>query len=182
MKRLSLFLVFLMGLLFAGKSQTNIDSDSISFEQQRERINNLLEERSRRFGEFDNSLRQKTGVFGIFKRKKDMQKSIDILRKIVLTDNDIFLETKKLLDVKGGESEKKANMVKEKDNQVPGYMHTITKIQTENEKLRNQINDLETKQRTLHTTILLLVIAILALGFTLYVRLRSRKHQNLTQE
>ncbi|HLT86567.1 MAG TPA: hypothetical protein VKZ57_03195 [Sphingobacterium sp.] len=182
MKQLALLLLFLVGMLHMGKSQTNIDADSISFEQQRERVNNLLEKRSRRFGEFDNSLRQKTGVFGIFKRKKDMQKSIDILREIVLTDNDIFLETKKLLDIKGGESEKNENLATEYDKQVSGYMHTITKLQTENEKLRNQINDLETKQRTLHTTILLLVIAILALGFTLYVRLRSRKHQNLTQE
>ncbi|MBD1424786.1 hypothetical protein [Sphingobacterium arenae] len=168
MKRLSLFLVFLMGMLFAGKSQTNIDSDSISFEQQRERINNLLEERSRRFGEFDNSLRQKTGVFGIFKRKKDMQKSIDILREIVLTDNHIFLETKKLLDIKGHESDRNENLATVYDRQVTGYMHTITKLQTENEKLRLEINDLESKQRGGHLAILLLIIVSLALGFGLY--------------
>lgn len=182
MKQLSFLLVFLVGILHTGKSQINTNTDSINFEQQRERVNNLLEKRSRRFGEFDNSLRQKTGIFGIFKRKKDMQKSIDILREIVLTDNDIFLETKKLLDIKGGESDRNENLASEYDKQVSGYMHTITKLQTENEKLRNQIDDLEAKQRNFHTTILLLMIAILALSFTLYLRLRRRKQQNLTQE
>lgn len=182
MKQLSIFFVLLVGMLHLGKAQTTIDADSISFEQQRDRVNRLLEKRSRRFGEFDNSLRQKTGVFGIFKRKKDMQKSIDILREIVLTDNDIFLETKKLLDIKGNESDKNENLAAEYDRQVSGYMHTITKLQTENEKLRNQINDLEAKQRNRHTTILLLVIVILALGLTLYLHFRRRKSQNLTQE
>ncbi|MBD1435135.1 hypothetical protein H8B06_20115 [Sphingobacterium sp. DN00404] len=165
-----------------GKSQSHIDIDSINFEQQRERVNNLLEQRSKRFGEFDHSLRQKTGVFGIFKRKKDMQKSIDILREIVLTDNDIFLETKKLLYIKENESDRKENLASAYDKQISGYMHTITKLQTENEKLRNQINDLESKQRNRHRTILLLVIIILALSFTLYLRMKPHKPKNLTQE
>lgn len=182
MKQLSLLIVLLVGMLHMGNSQTNMDADSISFEKQRERVNSLLDKRSRRFGEFDNSLRQKTGVFGIFKRKKDMQKSIDILREIVLTDNDIFLETKKLLDIKGSESNKNENLAVEYNKQVSGYMHTITKLQTENEKLRNQIDDLEAKQRNRHTTILILTIVILALSFTLYIHLRRRKSQNLTQE
>ncbi len=182
MKPLSLFLVFFMGLLYMGKSQSHIDIDSINFEQQREHVNNLLEQRSKRFGEFDHSLRQKTGVFGIFKRKKDMQKSIDILREIVLTDNDIFLETKKLLDIKENESDRKENLASAYDEQISGYMHTITKLQAENEKLRNQINDLESKQRNRHQTILLLVIIILALSFTLYLRMKPHKPKNLTQE
>lgn len=175
MKYLYLFLIFFAGTLHAGQAQTSIDIDSINFEQQRERINNLLEERSKRFGEFDHSLRQKTGVFGIFKRKKDMQKSIDILREIVLTDNDIFLETKKLLDIKGNESDQNETLASTYDKQISGYMHTITKLQTENEKLHHQINDLESKQRNRDRTILLLVIIILALSFTLYLRMRPHK-------
>lgn len=182
MKQLSLLLVFLVGILHIGKSQTSTEIDSINFEKQRERVNNLLEERSKRFGEFDNSLRQKTGVFGIFKRKKDMQQSIDILREIVLTDNSIFLETKKLLDIKGNESDRNENLAAEYDKRVSGYMHTITKLQTENEKLRHQIHNLEAKQRKYHTTILLLILVVLTLSFALYRRLRQRKPQNLTQE
>ncbi|WP_148917564.1 hypothetical protein [Sphingobacterium phlebotomi] len=164
------------------RSQTDMDIDSLNFAQQRERVNNLLQERSKRFGEFDHSLQQKTGVFGIFKRKKDMQKSIDILREIVLTDNNIFLETKKLLDIKGGENDRNENLATEYNKQVSGYMHTITKLQTENEKLRTQIHDLETKQRNRHTTILFLIIVILALSFALYLGFKRNKHQNLTQE
>ncbi|WP_146113749.1 hypothetical protein [Sphingobacterium gobiense] len=164
------------------RSQTDLDTDSISFEQQRERVNNLLEKRSRRFGEFDNSLRQKTGVFGIFKRKKDMQKSIDILREIVLSDNAILLETKKLLYIKGNESDKNENLAAAYDKQLSGYMHTVMKLQTENEKLRNQIDNIEARQRNSHIIILVLTITVLALCVAFYLRLKQHKHQNLTQE
>lgn len=166
MKRIFFLIVAIVGVLQIGKAQA--DTDSINFEQQRERVNHLLEERSKRFGDFDNSLRQKTGVFGIFKSKKDMQKSIDILREIVMTDNHIFLETKKLLDIKGNESDRNESLVAEYDKQISAYMHTITKLQTENDKLRNQIDTLNNKQGNGYLWNYLLGIVILVLGFAFY--------------
>lgn len=182
MKQLLLLLFFYFGMLHTSTSQTDLNADSINFEQQRERVNNLLEKRSRRFGDFDNSLRQKTGVFGIFKRKKDMQRSIDILREIVLTDNTILLETKKLLYIKGNESDRNENLAATYDKQLSGYMHTVMKLQTENEKLRNQIRNIEERQRNSHIIILLLTIILLALCVAFYLRLQQHKRQNLTQE
>lgn len=168
MKYVFLFIVFFAGIFSSSKAQTQVDADSINFEQQRERVNHLLGERSRRFGEFDNSLRQKTGVFGIFKRKKDMQKSIDILREIVLTDNRIFLETKKLLDIKDNQSDRNESLAAEYDKQISAYMHTITKLQTENEKLRNQIAALDSGQKNSYLLSYFLGTVILVLGFIFY--------------
>lgn len=182
MKYILLFVVFLTGICQIGTAQTDRDVGAINFEDQRERVNSLLEERGRRFGDFDNSLQKKTGVFGIFKSKKDMQKSIDILREIVMADNHIFLETKKLLDIKGNESDRNESLVAEYDQQISAYMRTITKLQTENEKLRNQINELDDKQGSSYIATYLLAIVILALCFTLYRCFRRNKRENLTQE
>ena len=96
-------------------------SDSISYEIQRKLVNTLLQQRSTKFGEYDVSLTQKTGIFGIFKSKGDMQKSNDILKQIVITDNNIFLETKKLLAIKDYESEKNLEKARQYDSQVTAY-------------------------------------------------------------
>src|SRR3546814_13602919 len=74
-------------------------SDTSGYEAQRQKVNQLLQQRSARFGQFDESLKKRTGIFGL-KTKKDMQASIDILKQIVLTDNEVFRETKMLLDYK----------------------------------------------------------------------------------
>ena len=58
-------------------------SDSSGYEAQRQKVNELLQQRSARFGQFDESLKQRTGIFGL-KTKKDMQASIDILKQIVV--------------------------------------------------------------------------------------------------
>lgn len=182
MKQFFIFLFFFVRLLSVSLAQPKVDIDSLNYEQQRKRVNNLLEERSRRFGEFDNSLQQKTGVFGLFKRKADMQKSIDILRAIVLADNNIFLETKKLLEIQGNESSRNENLAIQYDREISGYMQTITKLQTENEKLRQQISILKNKQRSQRTIIFLSILLLLGLGFIAFRYFKERKHQNLTQE
>src|SRR5690606_7334543 len=73
--------------------------DTLAYEVQRQRVNDLLNKRTARFGQFNQSLEARTGIFG-FKTKKDMQASIDILKEIIATDNHIFKETKVLLDYK----------------------------------------------------------------------------------
>src|SRR5690606_18171017 len=99
-----------------------LEADSSLFENQRQRVNMLLEERSRKFGEYDQSLQQRTGIFGLFKSKSDMQKSIDILQAIVINDNNIFIETRKLLDLKDTERDRFQLLATEFDNQVTAYM------------------------------------------------------------
>ncbi|MDM1295061.1 hypothetical protein HX021_12285 [Sphingobacterium sp. N143] len=114
------------------------NADSTSFEVQRKLVNDLLNARQQKFGAFDTSLTQKSGLFGLFKSKGDMQKSMDILKDIVITDNNIFLETQKLLKIKDFEKDKFQQLATEYDKQVSAYIGTISKLQKENEKLRTE--------------------------------------------
>jgi len=156
---LSFLLLFSIGLLNAQEN-----ADSSAFEVQRKRVNSLLDARQQKFGAYDTSLTQKTGLFGLFKSKGDMQKSIDILKDVVITDNNIFLETQQLLKIKDFEKDKFRQMATEYDKQISAYMGTINKLQNENERLRTELDKTEGKglAGNLWLYIALLVIIILA--------------------
>lgn len=173
---LTFFVLFIPILSFAQS-----ELDSISFEDQRKKVNNLLDERSRKFGEYDISLEQKTGIFGLFKTKNDMQKSNDILKAIVINDNKIFIETRRLLALKDGEKERFQRLAKQYDSQVEAYMRTISKLQSENEKLRETIETKELEGQNNTNIIFVLSLIFIVLIFILY-RLYTRfKSKNVTQ-
>ena len=65
-----------------------------------------------------------------------MQFSNDILRQIVLTDNDIFTELKILLDYKDFEKQQVETRAETVEGRIDRYQTTITGLQQENEKLR----------------------------------------------
>ncbi|SMG22856.1 hypothetical protein [Sphingobacterium psychroaquaticum] len=163
-----------------GHAHANITADSISFEDQRARINELLDARSKRFGDFDESLLKKTGIFGIFKTTADMQRSIDILKEIVITDNNIFIETKKLIDIKDYQSERNAALAKEYDDQVTAYMKTVSKLQQENDKLRTEIESLDTSEQQSNMALYLAVGIILSLLFVIYQRFSKKRLKKVT--
>ncbi|HMR19959.1 MAG TPA: hypothetical protein PKA53_11730 [Sphingobacterium sp.] len=163
--------------LFANSNSLELDSSL--FESQRQRVNALLEERSRKFGEYDQSLEQRTGIFGLFKSKADMQKSINILQAIVINDNNIFMETRKLLDLKDTERERFQSLAKDFDNQVTAYMKTVSKLQQENERLQTQIKELQDGEHNSNLIfyIITLVFAGMAfLIFKLYQKLQTKKN------
>ena len=174
---LTFFLLFNITLLFA---QTPLDS-STNFEDQRKKVNGLLEARNQRFGEYDVSLQQKTGIFGLFKSKNDMQKSIDILKQIVVTDNNIFIETRKLLELKDGEKERFEELASEYDQQVTAYMKTISKLQMENDKLREKILNLEKEEHSSNTSIYLFILAIIGLMIAILYLYKQLKAKNVTK-
>src|SRR3546814_14323558 len=118
-------------------------SDTSGYEAQRQKVNQLLQQRSARFGQFDESLKKRTGIFGL-KTKKDMQASIDILKQIVLTDNDVFRETKMLLDYKDVEKSQISQQADEFDARINGYIKPIGKLQPEHERLSVTVH---TKER-----------------------------------
>ncbi len=181
MKKITYLTIFifsfstLSSVLFA---QAATDSDSVNYEQQRQRVNKLLEERSQRFGEFDLSIQKKTGIFGIFKTKGDMQKSIDILKQVVITDNNIFVETKRLLDLKDYESDRHAALAREYDKQVSAYMKTITKLQDENDKLRAQLDNMDQSDQQSNFLLYLLATVIIILS-VLFVQLFRRRKSKI---
>lgn len=182
MKKIN-FIVFFAVLLWSsgalyGQSSA-LESDSTLFETQRQLVNDLLEERSRKFGEYDKSLEQRTGIFGLFKSKADMQKSINILQAIVINDNKIFIETRKLLDIKDTEKERFQTLAREFDTQVSAYMKTVSKLQMENEKLKTQIADLEDVEHNsnrIFYVIGLLFLGLLGVIYTLWMKLRAQKN------
>ena len=163
---LSFLLLFNLGYLAA---QDNADSSA--FEVQRKRVNSLLEARQQKFGAYDTSLTQKTGLFGLFKSKGDMQKSIDILKDVVITDNNIFLETQQLLKIKDFEKDKFRQMATEYDRQITAYMGTINKLQTENERLRAQLDKTAGNGLSGNLWFYLALLVSIILGVLLY---RSR--------
>lgn len=161
------FLIFFISVIYLVNSptllaQSPLDTTS-SFEDQRQRVNQLLNERNRKFGEYDTSLQQKTGIFGLFKSKNDMQKSIDILKQIVLTDNNIFVETRRLLELKDSERKRFEQLAASYDNQVTAYMKTISKLQAHNEALQQKINTLEQEDHQDSTYIYLFILFTIAL-------------------
>lgn len=170
-------------LLYSGVSTTSLaqqNQDSVSFETQRKRVNELLEQRSHKFGDYTSSLEQKTGIFGLFKTKSDMQKSIDILKSVVINDNAIFVETRKLLNLKDSEAEHFQSLSREYDQRITAYMKTISKLQAENEQLRATIKTLEEEEHK-DNKYLYITAVLFLVGGILYLGYKRRKSQNLTK-
>lgn len=175
---------FLCLLLWASpylRGQESLDSDTAEYEVQRQKVNELLQQRSARFGQYEQSLQQRTGIFGL-KTKRDMQASIDILKEIVLTDNHIFKETKRLVDFKDFEKEMVTQQAEEFDSRINGYIATISKLQKEQIALQEQIDTLQYQRRN-SIAISVFVLIALAIGFVLWyvyvVRLKSTKKKDL---
>jgi len=156
--------IFLFFILLFLSSQSLLAQDTLAYEVQRQRVNNLLNKRSARFGQFNQSLQSRTGIFGL-KTKKDMQASIDILKEIVATDNYIFKETKVLLDYKDMEKTFISYQAEESIARINGYVNTISKQQKIQEEQSLQIKELQqTSNRYLvffiFSTLLLVILAI----------------------
>lgn len=166
-KTLSFLLFFLSSFVASAQN-----ADSTSFEAQRIRVNKLIEDRKVKFGEYDLSLEKKTAIFGLFKSKDDMQRTIDILKNIVITDNNIFLETRRLISIKDDEKQKFQNLASEYDKQVSAYMGTISKLQKENEKLKKHLDNLEESDSS---TNIFLYIALAIIAVLSYLVFRNQK-------
>ncbi|MDP3468243.1 MAG: hypothetical protein Q8S11_07895 [Daejeonella sp.] len=154
-------------LLIISISQVNAQNDSLAYETQRKKINQLLDERSNRFGQYEGSLGKRSGIFGL-KTKKDMQFSNDILRQIVLTDNDIFSELKILLDYKDLEKEQVETRAETVEGRIDRFQLTITRLQQENEKLRTQSEKNIADYDRLTNYLILLIISLIASIWYIY--------------
>lgn len=109
-----------------------------TYETQRAKINGLLAERSAKFGQYDESLSARTGIFG-FQTKKDIRNSNEILRQIVLNDNEIFTQLKVLMDYKDLQVEQVKNEANTNQENIINYRKTIKALQDQNQILtKNQ--------------------------------------------
>ena len=126
---LSLFSIFVINVF------AQVGTDSAAYQAQRKKINSMLAVRKQKFGQYDQSLSQHTGIFGL-QTKKDIRHSNDILMDIVKTDNDIFVQTKILLDYRTFQQNEAQTHAVEVDSNATGYMSTINKLREQNDKLK----------------------------------------------
>ena len=170
----------LLCLLCAGAYAQN--ADSLAYQLQRKKINTMLDERTRKFGQYAQSLTQHTGIFGL-QTKKDIRRSNDILMDIVKTDDDIYKQLKVLLDMNTFQQKQAVDKSKETEarsheteNYNLRFMNAVNRLRAENDKLNNELKDAERHQEL---TILrfIIAIAILLLCIFLFVRRKYiRKH------
>ena len=130
-RNLLLILLLTFGACYANAFQ----NDTSAYQIQRLKVNALLSERSNKFGQYDKSLDNKTGIFGL-QTKGDIKKSNEILRQIVLNDNNIFKELKILIEYKDQEIKKAQLDANSSSSRIENYMQTIKKLQTQNEQLK----------------------------------------------
>ncbi len=148
--------VCLLCVTFAVQAQV----DTNSYQTQRFKINELLKERSARFGQYDQSLNQRTGIFG-FQTKKDIKNSNEILRQIVLNDNNIFKELKVLLEYKDLQVQQVQSNAQASNERISAYMAAIKKLQDQNEILRKQLSEQEKESGNTSFYVILLMAALL---------------------
>lgn len=132
-------------LLLAGFFSLNaaaIRVDTSAYQLQRLKINALLAERSARFGQYDQSLDARTGIFG-FQTKRDIKNSNEILRQIVLNDNNVFKELKVLMDYKDQEVKNVIITSNTSNGRIQSYMLSIKKLQDQNQNLKTEIRKIE---------------------------------------
>ncbi len=145
--------------------------DTSAYNTQRNKINQLLEERSARFSQYDNSLSKRTGIFGL-KTKRDMQASNDILTDIVLADNNIFSELKILLDYKDFEKKEVEHRAETVEGRIDRFQSTITRLQQENDKLKIEI---ERQVKHANAMLIYLLSSLLGLLIAVFYAFRMKK-------
>lgn len=165
-------------LLFIGLGLTSSaiasPADSSVYQTQRMRINALLAERSAKFGQYDLSLSARTGIFGL-QTKNDLKNSNEILRGIILNDNNIFRELKSLMDYKEQEVQQVQTSVISNKKRIQGYMAAIKTLQTENDKLKEEAAKVTKKSDTELYIIVFLSLVIVIGGIFFYNKI-SKKH------
>ena len=168
MKKLSGFciLCLLPVLVFAQKS----NSDSLAYQLQRTKINQMLENRRQKFGQYDQSLKMHTGIFGL-QTKKDIRRSNDILMDIVKTDDDIFRELKILMDYRVFQQQQAQTHSTESETATLAYMNTINRLRSQIDQLKQEAQ----KEQTHQENRLRLLIGVIVLLFVSILFLLSRK-------
>ncbi|GAA3985149.1 hypothetical protein GCM10022246_40980 [Pedobacter ginsengiterrae] len=142
--------------------QAFAQQDTAAYAAQRVKVNTLLAERSTKFGQYDESLSQRTGIFG-WQTKKDIKNSNEILRQVVLTDNNIFKELKVLMDYKDLQNQQKVAVADNSEERIQNYMRSIKKLQDQNEALKSE--NAKKNSGSFSSYIIVFLLLIMAGGF-----------------
>jgi hypothetical protein len=174
MKKISLFCLF--SFIFA-VTYAQVNTDSIAYQAQREKINNMLAVRSQKFGQYDQSLAQHTGIFGL-QTKKDIRRSNDILMDIVKTDNDIYKQLKILLDYRSFQQSQVQDKAAQTENNSLGFMYTINHLRDQIDKLKKQADE-NARQQEKTSRNFIIIVFILVFAILLLLRKQLRTKANL---
>ena len=132
----------------------------------------MLQARASKFGQYDESLAEHTGIFG-FQTKKDIRRSNDILMEIVKTDDDIYKEIKVLMEYRVFQQTQAQTHSQETDQNNLGFMNAINKLRNELDKSKAINAEVERHQENI--TRWAVLIFILLLGSILYLFMQNRK-------
>lgn len=148
-------------------------NDTSGYQTQRLRINALLAERSAKFGQYELSLNSRTGIFGM-QTKDDIRNSNEILRGIILSDNNVFRELKVLMNYKDQEVEQAQSNALTTRTRIEGYMSTIKRLQDQNEKLKLSAGN-STEKKSIATYVIIFLSLIIVAGAIYIFQLRRNK-------
>jgi hypothetical protein len=164
---LPLLLCLLCTYSFAQKTNT----DSLAYQLQRKKINDMLDVRKQKFGQYDESLKEHSGIFGM-QTKKDIRRSNDILTDIVHSDEDIFREIKVLLDYRTFQQQQVQTHSVEAENTNLAFMNTINRLRQQIDQLKQDAQKEKEHQGNIIRTFI--IIFVLMLGSILYLLMRKR--------
>ncbi len=165
LKKITLLILLAVASQFTGFTQ-----DTSAYELQRTKINALLSERSEKFGQYDQSLNTRTGIFG-YQTKRDIKNSNEILREIAITDNAIFKEIKVLLDYKDLQMQEAKAAATSGDERITNYRRTIKDLQDQNQALNTRLNKSEKGK---DVSFILLVLLVIVNGFLVYLVMKKK--------
>ncbi|MDB4927171.1 hypothetical protein [Mucilaginibacter sp.] len=169
-----IILVALLCFLFADVfAQAN--SDSLAYQLQRKKINSMLAERSLKFGQYDKSLSEHTGIFGL-QTKKDIRRSNDILMDIVKTDNDIYKQLKILLEYRTFQQNQVQDKSKETETNALGFMYTIKQLRDQVDQLK-KLGDknAELQNKASRNFIIIVIILLMIILMLLRNQIRAKE-------
>lgn len=171
----------LFTLILGSLASSTFAQDSTAYELQRNKINAMLAERSARFGQYDESLNARTGIFG-FQTKKDIKNSNEILRQITLNDNNIFSELKVLLDYKDLQFQEVKTNIDHSQVRIDSYKKTIRDLQVKNEELLAYNQKKSKSADYLQLFLALFVISTAVCVFIIYRKNKAMKAKEPSSE
>ncbi len=160
MKYTSIVLIIFLSLI--NNLSKGFASDST--EVVKEKLHIIIENRKARFGNYLESLDQKTGFFGN-QTKKDVKRSNEVLETIVRSDNEIFAELNKLLNVKTTEKTIGNFELAEKDSKILRQERALNSHQQLIKAQKAELEKLESLLKARNIFLLLLFFILIGIAF-----------------
>lgn len=172
---------YLIFLFLLASCLNLLAQDTTAYQLQRNKINAMLAERSARFGQYDESLNARTGIFG-FQTKRDIKNSNEILRQIAINDNNIFTELKVLLDYKDLQFQEVKTNIDHSQIRIDSYKKTIRDLQVKNEELLAYNQKIGKNIDYLQLFLVLFVVSTAVCIFIIYRKNKAMKAKEPSSE